>query len=116
MDKEELYRITVREELKRICEVMTEMLSVYVRLKGKEKLNRQEKGQVSSVEAFFKSLAETEKHASDFLKADVMNKGLETYRFIKKSKGKSFEARVKYKNYLKTYSKAHRVWILEHLN
>lgn len=116
MNREEFYRITIREELKRICEVMAEMLSVYIRVKGQKGLNRMQRSQVNAVERFFDALAGNVQSASVFLDNDIFTKGLKTYHYIKARKGSDPRARLKYKEFLKSFSRVHREWTLEWLN
>lgn len=111
-----MYRITVREELKRLCNVMAEMLSVYVRLKQKNKLNRFERKQVAGVEQFFISLVDNEKDASRIIRSDVFKKGLKTY-YIARKKSIPHQKQVEcYRDFLKAYSKEHRIWMKEWCN
>jgi hypothetical protein len=116
MKRDEMHRIAVREELKRICEVMAEMLSSYIRIKGKAKPNKRERGQMEAVETFFTSLAQTEEHATDYLQSDVFRKGLKAYSAIQSMGGADMISRNRYKEFLKSYSESHRLWMLEWLN
>ena len=116
MDREEMHRITVREELKRICNVMAEMLSVYVRLRQKQKLNRFERKQVAGVEQFFSSLMINEKDASSFIRSDVFKKGLKSYAMARQKNVPPQEQIACYRDFLKAYSHEHRIWMKEWCN
>lgn len=116
MHRNEFQRIAVREELKRISEVMAEMLTNYISLYQKKKLSRFEKGQVASIHQFFESLSENVVTATEVLSNPVMEKALKCYRKMKR--GNDSEEHIKrcYNEFLKAYNKVARIWVLESLN